>query len=163
MAAKARNAPCFSTQSPDCVNVFGTKMPAAKAPFTEQQLHLILKLMLDEINTGAFSGIVAGVELHLLDDSRIAEMNLQHFARIGPTNIISFPQLPPMWGILCLSIDTFQRECIVYGQNPREHFIRLLAHGMGHLAGMEHGMQMDAVCSRCMATCSHMLNSEFIQ
>ncbi|WP_353118109.1 rRNA maturation RNase YbeY [Nitratidesulfovibrio sp.] len=47
-------------------------------------------------------------------------------------------------GWLVLSLDTWQRECLLYGQEPVEHALRLLAHGLGHLAGYDHGPEMDA-------------------
>lgn len=46
-------------------------------------------------------------------------------------------------GWLVLSLDTWQRECLLYGQEPVEHALRLLAHGLGHLAGYDHGPEMD--------------------
>ncbi|WP_035064928.1 rRNA maturation RNase YbeY [Nitratidesulfovibrio termitidis] len=47
-------------------------------------------------------------------------------------------------GWLVLSLDTWRRECQLYGQEPVEHALRLLAHGLGHLAGYDHGPEMDA-------------------
>ena len=41
------------------------------------------------------------------------------------------------------SLDTLRRECLLYGQEPAEHALRLLAHGMAHLCGLDHGEQMD--------------------
>ena len=52
-----------------------------------------------------------------------------------------------MPGTLLFSVDTLYRECLLYGQPPQEHAIRLLAHGMGHLMGLDHGPAMDAVCA----------------
>lgn len=46
-------------------------------------------------------------------------------------------------GWLVLSLDTWRRECLLYGQAPVEHAMRLLAHGLGHLAGYDHGPEMD--------------------
>jgi len=46
-------------------------------------------------------------------------------------------------GWLVLSLDTWRRECLLYGQKPVEHALRLLAHGLGHLAGYDHGPEMD--------------------
>ncbi|MDR3042771.1 MAG: rRNA maturation RNase YbeY [Desulfovibrio sp.] len=46
-------------------------------------------------------------------------------------------------GWLVLSLDTWRRECRLYGQEPVEHALRLLAHGLGHLAGYDHGPKMD--------------------
>ena len=114
------------------------------------------------------------VELYLLDDASVAKANAAHLGCMGPTNILSFPggggflgtpnvsgapgapnvpgppdvSGPP--GALLLSLDTLQRECLLYGQDPAEHLVRLLAHGMGHLRGLDHGPVMDALCERHM-------------
>ena len=92
---------------------------------------------------------LAGVELYLLDDAAMARANAQHLGCIGPTNVLSFPGANGMPGTLLLSLDTLERECFFYGQEPRRHLIRLLAHGMGHLAGLDHGPEMEALCAAC--------------
>ncbi|MDR2488996.1 MAG: rRNA maturation RNAse YbeY, partial [Desulfovibrio sp.] len=51
-------------------------------------------------------------------------------------------------GCLALSVDTLLRECFLYGQNTDEHCIRLLAHGLSHLMGMDHGPEMDSLADR---------------
>jgi len=45
-------------------------------------------------------------------------------------------------GTLVLSIDTLERECILYGQTPHKHATHLLAHGLVHLLGYDHGEEM---------------------
>lgn len=45
-------------------------------------------------------------------------------------------------GWLALSCETMQRECFLYGQSPPEHTLNLLAHGLAHLFGYEHGQDM---------------------
>ena len=85
------------------------------------------------------------VELYLLDDAATAKANAMHLGCTGPTNILSFPGGPGIPGALLLSLDTLQRECLLYGQDPGEHALRLLAHGMAHLCGLDHSEQMDAV------------------
>ena len=87
----------------------------------------------------------------------------------GPTNILSFPENDSNavflgsnflgahvsdtkqaavkkqrseLGTLILSMDTLLREAYVYGQNPHTYAIRLLAHGLVHLLGYEHGEDM---------------------
>lgn len=110
------------------------------------------------------------VELDLVGDEEIARLNAAHLGCTGPTNILSFPaqdgepamptvlpedgphdgphdgadEGPPCHlGWLVLSLDTWRRECLLYGQEPVEHALRLLAHGLGHLAGYDHGPEMD--------------------
>lgn len=48
-------------------------------------------------------------------------------------------------GWLALSADTLLRESFLYGQGTEEHCIRLLAHGLAHLMGLDHGPEMDAL------------------
>ena len=90
---------------------------------------------------------VAGVDLYLLTDADMAGANARHLGCMGPTNVLSFPGASGMAGTLLLSPDTLERECLLYGQEPVEHLLRLLAHGMGHLAGLDHGPEMDALCA----------------
>lgn len=91
----------------------------------------------------------AGLSLTLLDDAGIAELNAEFMGCQGPTNILSFPEQDPArpeeLGALFLSAETLAREVFLYGQEPGEHLARLLAHGILHLAGYDHGSEMDAL------------------
>ncbi|MGE4293193.1 MAG: rRNA maturation RNase YbeY [Desulfovibrio sp.] len=51
----------------------------------------------------------------------------------------------PYLGEIALSVDTLARETRLYGQTPREHLVRLLAHATLHLAGLDHGPEMEAM------------------
>ena len=94
---------------------------------------------------GALPG--ASVDLTITSDAEIAIYNERFLGCAGPTNILSFPSgCSGDLGALILSADTLERECILYGQPLREHSIRLLAHGLGHLLGFDHGPEMDALC-----------------
>ncbi len=104
-----------------------------------------------------------GVEIKLVGDKEIARFNQEFMGCPGPTNILSFPaDQPPgngndsepgvqdtdmdgYLGELVLSVDALAREADLYGQLPVEHLGRLLAHGMLHLAGYDHGGEMDAL------------------
>lgn len=98
---------------------------------------------------GLHGRAVGAVDLYLLTDAAMARANARHLGCAGPTNVLSFPGAPGMAGMLLLSLDTLGRECLLYGQEPREHLLRLLAHGMGHLAGLDHGPEMDALSAVC--------------
>ncbi len=55
---------------------------------------------------------------------------------------------PPLFlGWMALSIDTLLRECLLYGQDPVEHTVRLLAHGLAHLTGLDHGPELDRLAA----------------
>lgn len=93
---------------------------------------------------------VPEVTLYLIDDGRMAQANTCYMGCSGPTNILSFPGGDGQPGQLLLSLPTLARECLLYGQDSTEHLLRLLAHGMGHLAGLDHGPEMDCLCEACL-------------
>ncbi len=86
------------------------------------------------------------VELFLVRDAGIAALNATRLHCPGPTNILSFPADRGGEPALVLSVDALRREALLYGQSERDHALRLLAHGMAHLAGHDHGPAMDAAC-----------------
>lgn len=89
-------------------------------------------------------------ELKLVDDGEIARLNSVFMGCIGPTNVLSFPAGGSeeqegdsnSLGSLALSVDALSREVDLYGQAPIGHLARLLAHGILHLAGYDHGDEM---------------------
>ncbi len=113
-------------------------------PLSRRELLELLARLLDALGlTGA------SLSLTLLDDAGIAAMNAEFMGCQGPTNILSFPEAnperPDELGALFLSVETLARETFLYGQGPREHLARLLAHGILHLAGYDHGPEMDGL------------------
>lgn len=86
------------------------------------------------------------LEINLVDDATVADLNASFLQCDGPTNILSFPSTEDgsaqNIGWLALSMDTLERECLLYGQDRAEHALRLIAHGMLHLAGYDHGEEM---------------------
>lgn len=117
------------------------------------------------------------VELFLGRDGDIAALNERCMGCVGPTNILSFPSgffssaenWPateyfeastrdknalgnPALGTLFLSVDTLRRECLLYGQEREIHAQRLLAHGLTHLLGYDHGPEMDELCAAMLSS-----------
>ncbi len=101
------------------------------------------------------------IDIHIVHDAYMAHIQKIHMACQGPTNILSFPSsstatlphsitdnMKNVPDILILSVDTLQRECFLYAQNPTEHLIRLLAHGVAHLLGFDHSAEMFALCTK---------------
>lgn len=88
----------------------------------------------------------AEVQLSIVNDAEMAQHHEQFKSRIGPTNVLSFPdsdpERPQYIGEIILSADTLVREADLYGQPVLEHFARLLAHAFLHLAGYPHGEEM---------------------
>lgn len=106
------------------------------------------------LRSGGTSPEKASVQLIVAGDGDIAAVNLRNLGCFGPTNILSFPggddgQL----GTLFLSVDTLERESVLYGQNVSVHARRLLAHGMGHITGFDHGPDMDEFCAWLEESC----------
>ncbi|MDR1686790.1 MAG: rRNA maturation RNAse YbeY [Desulfovibrio sp.] len=57
-------------------------------------------------------------------------------------------------GCLALSVDTLEREAFLYGQEAAAYCIRLLAHGLAHLAGHDHGPAMRELEERLERACA---------
>lgn len=121
-------------------------------PLAPTELRAALLAML-----GACGSPDLPVELSLVDDTRIAAHNSRFLGCPGPTNILSFPAPEPVdntagesgetpAAALMLSVTTLHRECLLYGQPPAEHALRLLAHGVVHLLGHDHGEEMERLC-----------------
>lgn len=116
--------------------------PLPGPELSRRELAALLGRILEALDLSA-----AGLSLSLMDDRGVAGLNERFLGCEGPTNILSFPAGQGAGadhlGELFLSVDTFERECFLYGQEPREHLARLLAHGVLHLAGHDHGPVMD--------------------
>ena len=80
----------------------------------------------------------------------IADANARLMGCAGPTNILTFPGDGSLPGELLLSLDTWERECRLYRQPPLSHLLRLLAHGMAHMTGLDHGPEMAALEQLCL-------------
>ncbi len=106
-----------------------------------------------KLSFGGDKGVLPTVELVVATDGEISFINAMRMGCTGPTNILSFPEEGTSLGTLMLSAPTMERESVLYGQNVAEYARRLLAHGMGHLCGMDHGPGMDVFCTRLEAAC----------
>lgn len=121
-------------------------MAALRSPFGRRELEVVLRAMLEPETED-----VRILELALLDDAGISLLHQNMLGCNGPTNILSFPAVAGdnegSPGSLALSVDTLHREAFLYGQSTQEHMIRLLAHGLAHLLGHDHGPAMDALAA----------------
>ena len=81
-------------------------------------------------DTGAKRPEELGVLLIVAGDGDIAAVNVRNLGCTGPTNILSFPEDGAV-GTLFL----------------------LLAHGMGHILGFDHGPEMDEFCMWLESCC----------
>ena len=140
-----------------------------KVPYSDSEIQSLASAMLDAAGMAHVRA-----ELSILDDAAMAALHRQSLGCRGPTNILSFPASGLMeeaqegrcfqiagrggegtaetfLGWLALSADTLQRESFLYGQDVGDHCVHLLAHGMAHLMGHDHGPAMDALCLRLEA------------
>ncbi|WP_338667277.1 rRNA maturation RNase YbeY [Pseudodesulfovibrio methanolicus] len=124
-------------------------------PLSRSELGALAAILLDALGLTGRT-----FELQLVDDREIARLNREFLGCTGPTNILSFPAHDSedpgkdgsgevgepgdqtFLGELALSVDALARETDLYGQAPLEHLARLLAHGLLHLAGFDHGEVM---------------------
>lgn len=111
-------------------------------PLSRQELDQLCEIIMDSLDLMGHT-----FELKLVDDGEIARLNQEFMGCSGPTNILSFPSEDAegeevSLGSLALSVDALSREADLYGQPPVAHVARLLAHGILHLAGYDHGDEM---------------------
>jgi len=100
--------------------------------------------------SATFSGELS---LTFVRDGAMYATNKEYMDCASPTNILSFPLytspkegiLVPPLGDMVLSVDTVRREAFIYGQEPTDYAIRLLAHAMAHMTGFDHGEPMWAL------------------
>jgi len=127
-------------------------------PFDRRNLLHILQSMLSAVEKYGIAA-PARVEIRLVDDNTMRTVNTRFMSCPGPTNVLSFPGGEDMPGLILVSPGAVSRECLIYGQRPDEYMLLLLAHGVAHLAGFEHGPAMNTVCDICMAAARQKLNS----
>lgn len=115
------------------------RLPLSRSEFAPLLEHLLAVLGVEG----------ASIEVRFVDDAEIARLNREFLGLPGPTNVLSFPAddpaRPDYLGEIALSVDALAREAVLHGQDLEEHLLRLLAHGVLHLAGYEHGPAMDAM------------------
>lgn len=136
------------TLATNSVRVLKTQGLAHLLPLSRFELQQALESMLAALGLEGCE-----LELALMDEAAMAALNYRHLGCVGPTNVLSFPAgaegvalaSPCQLGQLALAPHTVRREAFLYGQDLGEHTLRLLAHGLAHLAGFEHGEAMDAL------------------
>lgn len=87
----------------------------------------------------ACEGDVSGhITVLLADDRTLKALNTTHRGKEKPTNVLSFPGLPPALGDIAISLQTVRREARAEGKRPAAHAAHLVAHGTLHLLGHDH-------------------------
>lgn len=105
----------------------------------------------------------------LTNDSHIHELNREHRDEDKPTDVLAFPMdfedgEPPegpdrLLGDVVISLETAQRQAEEAGRGLREEVRFLLAHGILHLIGYDHGTpeekaEMDPLTERIVRAAS---------
>ena len=88
-----------------------------------------------------------GLAILLADDDRLAALNAAFRAKVGPTNVLSFPAPanPEGWlGDVALAFGTCRREAEAQGKRLEHHLQHLVAHGVLHLVGYDHETDAEA-------------------
>ena len=140
------------------ISISGGIEPRSKMPFSACELKTALEAMLEQAPAGSSgSGDKVALELALMTDEEISALNQQYLNCSGPTNILSFPApkghasvagTPETLGWMALSVDALRREAVIYRQDLTEYSLSLLAHGLAHLCGYEHGEDMDTLAKK---------------
>ena len=99
---------------------------------------------------GLVPAVPQSIVLALVTDRESAALNKDTMGVFGPTNILSYPGSGGMAAELALAVETMLRESVLYGQEPAAYLVRLLAHGMLHVCGMDHGEEMFALQDKLM-------------
>lgn len=111
----------------------------------------------------------AAVEISLTfaNDQIVRELNAEHRELDRPTNVLSFPAVPPenvkqtieafcsaagnggaapelLLGDVILALETIMREAEEQRKRPADHVAHLVAHGVLHLLGFDHCREDEA-------------------
>ena len=87
---------------------------------------------------------IGELSLVLADDAFVQELNKNYRGKDKPTNVLSFPQDPPLLGDIVLALDTVLREADEQGKRFEDHCTHLLIHGFLHLLGHDHEEEEEA-------------------
>ena len=145
MLGTREKAPVFVMTDTHIEVVCDEPLPCAQLPLARRSLEPLLKAMClrakELCEEGLLPEIPQGVVLALVTDREMTDLNRAAMGVPGPTNILSFPDGE---GTAELALDVAQllREATLYGQTPMEHLVRLLAHGLAHVCGLDHGELM---------------------
>lgn len=118
------------------------------------------------------SRTVVSAALRLANDAELRELNRAYRGKDRPTNILSFPMLPPeearalgpeatgqggeiLLGDMAIAYETLMREAAEQSLAPEDHFVHLVVHGILHLFGHDH--VDDAEAERMEALETHVL------
>lgn len=112
------------------------------------------------------------LSIRLTDDAEVHALNAAYRNADKPTNVLSFPMLPPdfmdaaaltddgeiLLGDVVLAYETCAREAAEKGISLADHATHLMIHGVFHLLGYDHAvnedqaLEMEAMETRALAS-----------
>jgi probable rRNA maturation factor len=112
------------------------------------------------------------LSLKLADDAEVQGLNATYRNKDKPTNVLSFPMLPPdfmeeadrdsdieiLIGDVIMAYETCEREAAEKGVSVETHATHLMVHGILHLLGYDHeegpeeAEEMEALETRALAS-----------
>lgn len=109
--------------------------------------------------------VLAGAEISIMlaDDARLRELNREWRGQDKPTNVLSFPAVPPdrlatspLLGDIAVAYETARREAEAEDKALPDHLVHLVVHGTLHLLGHDHldpveAQRMEALEIRVLA------------
>lgn len=87
----------------------------------------------------AFNGGVLDVGVTFVHDLEMRALNRFWRKKDEPTDVLSFPlDEEGLWGDLVISVDTARRQARAHEHDLATEIAVLVAHGLVHLAGLDH-------------------------
>ncbi|RQD67308.1 MAG: rRNA maturation RNase YbeY [Desulfonatronovibrio sp. MSAO_Bac4] len=133
------------------INIEPDKYLTAWTGLSKRELKDIVRSIASELGNND-----PDIDILISDDVSMRDYNQRFLGMEGPTNVLSFPEdnpdMPQCLGQLIINADAVRRESVLYGQDPVSYMVRLMVHGILHLAGFDHGPAMDEFSDKIMLT-----------
>jgi len=90
------------------------------------------------------------LSIALVDDATISRLNEEYRGKVGPTDVLSFALLTAdeiaaapegqtlLLGDIIISLERAMSQALAYGHSLERELAYLLAHGLAHIAGLDH-------------------------
>lgn len=119
---------------------------SAKLPTTRSALLRTIAKILDDAAFQDLPPEFSEVSVLFTNDRMIHQLNRSYREKDKPTDVLSFPQEEdwqtalhsPSLGDIVISVETALRQSKKFGVTYRNEILRLLTHGLLHLAGYDH-------------------------
>jgi len=102
----------------------------------ERLINIIRSIAVGENRPGSIISIIIG------DDTLLNKLNREWLDIDAPTDVLAFNLSDPnggeVEGEIYISLDRVMQQSVECGVSPETELLRLAAHGMLHLCGMDH-------------------------